>query len=51
MDNYLKDPRIILIRSPQNKGISYSLNLGIKIANDIPNLKYIASMDSDDICL
>jgi len=50
MDNYSKDPRIVLVKNAQNKGIAFSLNHGIKIAKDLPNVQYIARMDSDDIC-
>jgi len=41
------DPRIKLIHNNQNRGISFSLNLGVENAQG----KYIARMDSDDICL
>ena len=47
---YLKsliDPRIKLVRKPQNSGIIVSLNLGLQMANG----EYIARMDSDDISL
>lgn len=41
------DPRIRLIRNETNRGLIYSLNLGLKEASG----KYIARMDADDICL
>lgn len=43
----VKDKRICLLRNRENKGISYSANKGIEIANG----KYIARMDADDISL
>ncbi len=49
--NYLKseykDDRIKLILNEENKGLPYSLNLGIEKSTG----KYIARMDSDDISL
>lgn len=42
-----KDPRIKLIVKPQNTGYTNSLNMGLKLATG----KYIARMDSDDICV
>ncbi len=50
MDNYAKDPRIVLVKNIVNKGIAYSLNQGIKVARELANVQYIARMDSDDIC-
>lgn len=41
------DPRIILNRKAKNSGYTYSLNMGIEMANGI----YIARMDGDDISL
>ncbi|MCD6019421.1 MAG: hypothetical protein K0S53_2542 [Bacteroidetes bacterium] len=41
------DARIILINNDGNKGLIYSLNKGLEIANG----EYIARMDADDICL
>ncbi len=41
------DNRIRLINNPGNKGLIYSLNLGIEEAKG----NYIARMDADDICL
>ncbi|WP_138495940.1 glycosyltransferase family 2 protein [Paenibacillus pinistramenti] len=41
----LKDPRIRLITHSSNKGLVYSLNEGLNMADG----KYIARMDSDDI--
>jgi|GEM_PF-910732 len=38
------DPRIVYITNKKNRGISYSLNRGIKVARG----KYIARMDGDD---
>lgn len=43
----LTDPRITLIRKPQNTGYTVSLNIGLKMAKG----KYIARMDGDDISL
>ena len=43
----LTDPRITLLRKPQNTGYTISLNMGLKIAKG----KYIARMDGDDISL
>lgn len=40
------DPRWKLVRHKKQKGLSYSLNEGIRIARG----KYVARMDSDDIC-
>ncbi len=45
--NSFKDDRIKLIFHNKNMGLPYSLNEAIKKANG----KYIARMDSDDICL
>lgn len=49
LDNFLKqysnDKRIIYILHDENKGLIYSLNEGIKIANGL----YIARMDADDV--
>ena len=50
MDLYSKDRRVTLIRNEQNQGIAYSLNLGIKMAKEMPNVMFVARMDSDDIC-
>lgn len=50
MDNYAKDRRVTLITNETNKGIAFSINLGIKVAKEMPNVTYIARMDSDDIC-
>jgi glycosyltransferase involved in cell wall biosynthesis len=41
------DPRIIFIKNEKNKGLIYSLNLGISIAKGA----YIARMDADDLSL
>ena len=41
-----EDDRIKLIEKPENTGYTNSLNQGIKLAKG----KYIARMDSDDIC-
>lgn len=41
------DPRIKLIRNEGNKGLIYSLNYGLELAQG----KYIARMDADDIAL
>ncbi len=41
------DPRIIYHKNPENKGLIYSLNRAIELADG----KYIARMDSDDISL
>ena len=41
------DQRVIIIRNPENFGITKSLNIGLRNARG----KYIARMDSDDISL
>jgi glycosyltransferase involved in cell wall biosynthesis len=41
------DPRIVYLKNKTNKGIVYTLNRGVKLANG----KYIARMDADDISL
>jgi len=41
------DPRIIYIKNQINKGLIFSLNRAIELAQG----KYIARMDADDICL
>ena len=41
----ISDPRIILIRKPQNSGYTVSLNMGLQMAKG----EYIARMDGDDI--
>jgi len=41
------DPRIVYQKNSENKGLIYSLNKAIEIADG----KYIARMDADDICL
>lgn len=46
INNYAKIDNRIIIVSRENKGLVYSLNEGIKMAKG----KYIARMDSDDIC-
>lgn len=47
LDKYKIDKRVVFLGSESNKGISYSLNLGIqKAKGDI-----IARMDSDDVSL
>ena len=43
----INDTRISILSNNQNKGISYSLNRGIRLATG----KYIARMDHDDIAL
>lgn len=40
------DQRIVYIKNQSNKGLIYTLNRGIELAKG----KYIARMDSDDIC-
>lgn len=40
------DPRIKFIRNPQNKGLCYSRNVGIKNSTG----KYIVCQDDDDFC-
>ena len=51
LEKYGKDSRITIIRNKENMGIAYSLNLGIEQAANMPSVKYIARMDSDDISL
>ncbi len=41
------DPRIVYIENPENRGLSYSFNHGIRAARG----KYIARMDADDVSL
>lgn len=41
------DPRIVYIKNQTNKGLIFSLNRGIEMAQGT----YIARMDADDICL
>ena len=50
MDGYQKDQRVLLVKNVENKGIAFSLNVGINTAIDLPQVRYIARMDSDDIC-
>jgi glycosyltransferase involved in cell wall biosynthesis len=50
MDSYSKDLRVVIVRNDTNKGVAFSLNLGIKVAKDLPRVQYIARMDSDDLC-
>lgn len=45
--NEYNDPRIKLIHNDGNKGLIYSLNYGLEVAQG----KYIARMDADDIAL
>ena len=45
--NSLPDPRIIYFKNPLNKGLIYTLNKAIDLAQG----EYIARMDADDICL
>lgn len=40
----------MLVKNPVNKGVAFSLNVGIQTAGDLPDVKFIARMDSDDIC-
>jgi len=42
-----KDPRVVYLKNPENKGLIYSLNSAISLSK----AKYIARMDADDICL
>lgn len=46
LSQYLKDKRIILINNSINHGLTYNLNKGLMLAKG----KYIARMDSDDVC-
>ena len=41
------DKRMVIVNNESNKGLIYSLNLGIQLAKG----KYLARMDADDICL
>ena len=45
IDKYRDDNRIVVIKNPVNKGISYSTNTGIGTAKG----KYIALLDDDDM--
>ena len=40
------DPRIVYLKNEQNKGLIFTLNRGVSMANG----KYRARMDQDDIC-
>ena len=42
-----KDDRIFLVQNETNKGLIYSLNLGL----DLVRGEYIARMDADDVCM
>ncbi len=42
-----KDPRIIILKNTENRGLAYSLNEALKICRGV----YIARMDADDISL
>jgi glycosyltransferase involved in cell wall biosynthesis len=44
ISDYLKDPRVILLKNPQNAGTAYSLNQGLKHV-DTP---FVIQLDSDD---
>lgn len=50
MDSYSKDLRVVIVKNDTNKGVAFSLNVGIKVAKDLPRVQYIARMDSDDLC-
>jgi len=38
MDNYKKDERVTLLKNEQNRGVAYSLNVGIQFAKEIPKV-------------
>jgi glycosyltransferase involved in cell wall biosynthesis len=42
-----RDSRLVILRNNQNKGLIYSLNRGVAVAQG----KYIARMDADDVSL
>lgn len=44
ISGYLKDPRVLYLRNPQNAGTAFSLNQGLKHV-DTP---FVISLDSDD---
>ncbi|MDE7351754.1 MAG: glycosyltransferase [Acetatifactor sp.] len=47
LEKYVQmDERVVLINSPENHGLAYSLNTCIDLARG----KYLARMDDDDIC-
>lgn len=46
-----KDDRILLKNLPTNIGLAAALNIGFEMALAIPEVKYIARMDADDISL
>lgn len=50
IDTYAKDLRVLIVRNTTNKGVAFSLNVGIQTAKDLPRVQYIARMDSDDLC-
>jgi glycosyltransferase involved in cell wall biosynthesis len=41
-----KEPKLKIVKLPQNMGLGFALNKGLKFCNN----EYIARMDSDDIC-
>ena len=41
-----RDPRIVVLRNDQNRGVPYSANAGLRAARG----RYIARMDADDVC-
>lgn len=43
----IKDPRLIVVRNEQNRGLTHSLNRGLALAQG----RYIARMDADDIAI
>jgi len=48
LESYEKsDPRVIVQRNPQNKGLAYSLNMAIQMSRG----EYLARMDADDVSL
>lgn len=42
-----RDPRIVLVRGQENRGLAYALNQCVKLAKG----RYLARMDADDRCL
>jgi glycosyltransferase involved in cell wall biosynthesis len=49
-ENLLKNQKVIILRSIENKGISYALNMGLDFLIE-EGYKYIARMDAGDVCL
>ena len=51
LKQFEKETNIIVKHLESNKGLGMALNYGIELALELPDIKYIARMDSDDISL